>query len=71
MYVAVLVVLLGWTLAFQSLELLVYSTLVAVAFHLRVILYEEGRLGRAFGEDWRRYRGRVPRWIGGPGGEKP
>jgi protein-S-isoprenylcysteine O-methyltransferase Ste14 len=31
--------------------------------HLFVLLYEEPALGRAFGEEYARYRREVSRWI--------
>jgi protein-S-isoprenylcysteine O-methyltransferase Ste14 len=64
MYVAVLVILVGWALAFSSLALAIYAAAVALAFHMRVIVYEEPRLARTFGTDWLAYRARVPRWLG-------
>jgi protein-S-isoprenylcysteine O-methyltransferase Ste14 len=64
MYLSVLVVLLGWSVRYESLWLLGYAAAVGVAFHLRVILYEEPVLRALFGEDWRSFSGRVPRWIG-------
>jgi protein-S-isoprenylcysteine O-methyltransferase Ste14 len=63
MYVAVLIVLVGWALAFSSLTLASYSAIIAIAFHLRVVVHEEPRLAQAFGPDWFVYRRRVPRWF--------
>lgn len=63
MYLAVLIVLCGWSLWFGSRALVVYTLAVAVAFHLRIVLYEEPRLGESFGELWQEYRVRVPRWL--------
>lgn len=64
MYVAVLVVLCGWSLWFASPVLVAYTLAVAVAFHLRVVLYEEPRLRDTFGQRWQEYRVRVPRrWF--------
>jgi protein-S-isoprenylcysteine O-methyltransferase Ste14 len=64
MYVAVVLVLLGWALAFRSWALAVYALAVGAGFHLRVILGEEPWLARTFGEEWLRYRSEVPRWLG-------
>jgi len=64
MYVAVILILLGWAISFHSLSLAVYSLAVAILFHLRVLLYEEPWLERQFSDDWVRYRTHVPRWIG-------
>jgi protein-S-isoprenylcysteine O-methyltransferase Ste14 len=70
-YVAMLVVLIGWAVTYWSRALAVYTVVMFVAFHIRTILGEEPRLAREFGEEWRRYVKRVPRWIGlvAPGGE--
>ncbi|WP_211451234.1 methyltransferase family protein [Collimonas antrihumi] len=63
MYVAVTLALLGWAAAFGSRGLLIYALVVAVAFHLRVVLGEEPWLSRTHGSQWLRYRSRVPRWF--------
>jgi protein-S-isoprenylcysteine O-methyltransferase Ste14 len=64
MYLSVIVILLGWTLAYQSSSVGIYSAIVAVAFHLRVILGEEPWLARTYGAAWQQYAAVVPRWIG-------
>ena len=63
MYVAVLIILCGWALAFPSLALWIYTGAIAIAFHLRVVLGEEPWLARAHGKAWQDYRARVRRWI--------
>ena len=63
MYIAVILVLLGWAALFRSRTLLVYALAVAIAFHLRVVVSEEPWARRTFGADWENYRARVPRWI--------
>ncbi|MGH8178765.1 MAG: methyltransferase family protein [Steroidobacter sp.] len=63
MYVAVVLVLFGWAIAFASASLLVYALAVAVAFHLRVVLGEEPWLARTHGGEWEQYSSRVPRWL--------
>ena len=63
MYIAVLLVLAGWAMAFQSTALAVYAGCVAVAFHSRVVLFEEPWLARTFPADWDEYRRRTPRWL--------
>jgi protein-S-isoprenylcysteine O-methyltransferase Ste14 len=60
MYLAVLLILV----ALRSFGLAVYTTAVAVAFHLRVVKHEEPWLARTFGAEWADYRSRVPRWLG-------
>lgn len=63
MYVSVLVILLGWSIMFASAGLLLYACVVAVGFHLRVVLAEEPYLARVHGSDWQRYAERVRRWV--------
>jgi protein-S-isoprenylcysteine O-methyltransferase Ste14 len=62
MYVAVLSVVLGWTVFFRSSGLLLYLACLAVAFHVRVRLFEEPWLKATFGDDWARYEAEVGRW---------
>lgn len=64
MYVAVLLVLVGWAATFGGRALWLYAGMVAVAFHLRVVLGEEPWLARRHGAAWDEYRARVPRWLG-------
>jgi protein-S-isoprenylcysteine O-methyltransferase Ste14 len=63
MYIAVTFILLGWAVAFGSPGLLIYTIIVAIAFHLRVVLGEEPWLARAHGAQWHEYARRVPRWF--------
>lgn len=70
MYVAVLTVVAGWSLTFGSMWLGVYLCILAVAFHLRVLLYEEPQLSRQFGADWEAYSKAVPRWLPSPSRKK-
>jgi protein-S-isoprenylcysteine O-methyltransferase Ste14 len=65
MYVAVVLVLLGWSALFHSVALLVYAVAVAAAFHLRVVLGEEPWLAQTHRVSWLRYRAQVPRWFVG------
>ena len=63
MYVGVFTVLMGWAVMFQAVTVLVYAIAIAVCFHLFVVLYEEPRLGRQFGSEYRVYCGNVGRWL--------
>ena len=63
MYVAVALMLIGWSLATLSSALAIYTCFVIAAFHLRVLLHEEPFLSRAHGAAWEEYRSRVPRWL--------
>ena len=73
MYLGVICVLFGEAVAFSSPTLVVYTAAVALLFHLFVVLYEEPRLRKQFGESYDLYRTDVPRWVlkaPGRGGEK-
>jgi protein-S-isoprenylcysteine O-methyltransferase Ste14 len=63
MYVAVVLILAGWSIGYRSVGLALYTLVVAIAFHVRVVVHEEPFLARTYGREWRRYRERVPRWI--------
>ena len=63
-YIAMLIVILGWTVTYWSRALAIYTVVMFVLFHIRTILGEEPRLAREFGDEWTRYARRVPRWIG-------
>ena len=65
MYVGVLAILAGLAVANWSVALSLYAVGVATAFATFVLLYEEPWLERRFGDDYRRYKAAVPRWIGG------
>jgi protein-S-isoprenylcysteine O-methyltransferase Ste14 len=62
MYVGVLATILGWSIIAGSPLMAAYAIVIATAFHLRVILYEEPTLERLFGPEWTRYRQSVNRW---------
>lgn len=63
MYVAVALMLIGWSVCFLSRALAIYAVLVIVAFHLRVIFGEEPWLARTHGATWEEYQARVPPWL--------
>jgi protein-S-isoprenylcysteine O-methyltransferase Ste14 len=63
MYVGVLTAILGQAWWYRSTGVLAYAAVIALMFHLRVVLYEEPRLARDFGADFDAYRARVPRWL--------
>jgi protein-S-isoprenylcysteine O-methyltransferase Ste14 len=66
MYVAVLAVIAGWAVRFQSATIATYGMAVACVFHLFVVLYEERHLQRTFGDEYLRYRAEVGRWLPKP-----
>ena len=63
MYIGVWLVLVGEAVVFGSLRLVRYAFLVALLFHLVVILYEEPVLRKKFGPAYEEYCRSVPRWI--------
>lgn len=63
MYVAVMILLFGWALWAGSWMLACYTALLGVAFHLRVVLFEEPRMKRQFPEEWNAYSAAVRRWL--------
>lgn len=63
MYVGVLLLVLGWAIFLASPFLAAYVSLLAVGFHLRVVINEEPRLDARFGQQWHTYKAAVPRWI--------
>ena len=67
MYVGVLLAILSQALIFESLPTLWYGLVVALGFHLFVRLYEEPALQRRFGDSYKDYLRKVPRWIPRPG----
>ena len=63
MYVAVVSLIRGQALLFGSLPVLAYGAAIWLTVHLFVISYEEPTLERSFGEQYRRYKANVRRWI--------
>jgi protein-S-isoprenylcysteine O-methyltransferase Ste14 len=62
MYVGVLGMIWGEGVLYGSGEVLLYGALMAVIFHLRVVLGEEPWLAKTFPEPWAAYTARVKRW---------
>ena len=63
MYCGILLLLSGWALTAGSPLLGGYALLIAIAFQLRVVLYEEPRLRSQFPQTWPDYAATVPRWF--------
>jgi protein-S-isoprenylcysteine O-methyltransferase Ste14 len=63
MYLGVATILIGWSVLWYSGTLAIYAAVVVIAFHLRVVLFEERWAARLSGEEWNAYRARVPRWL--------
>ncbi|HEV8534413.1 MAG TPA: isoprenylcysteine carboxylmethyltransferase family protein [Candidatus Limnocylindria bacterium] len=68
MYLGVGSIIVGESVAFGSWALAVYLAVIATLWHLFVVAYEEPALDRQFGEEYRAYRSRVPRWLPNLGG---
>ena len=62
-YVGVLGLIVGQSLLFASAAVLGHAAIMALAFHLVVVLYEEPHLRRKFGTEYEEYQRRVPRWL--------
>jgi protein-S-isoprenylcysteine O-methyltransferase Ste14 len=63
MYLGILLVLVGWTLWTSAPAFLWYLPVVAVGFHLFVVLVEEPLLTRKFGAGYLDYRQATRRWV--------
>jgi protein-S-isoprenylcysteine O-methyltransferase Ste14 len=63
MYVAVVGLILGQALLFESTQVAWYGAAIWFFFHVFVFFFEERRLRREFGADYVLYRANVPRWI--------
>jgi protein-S-isoprenylcysteine O-methyltransferase Ste14 len=62
-YVGVLGLILGQSLLFASPAVLAHAAIMALAFHLFVVFYEEPRLRVKYGAEYEEYARRVPRWL--------
>jgi protein-S-isoprenylcysteine O-methyltransferase Ste14 len=63
MYLGVMMILIGEAIFFQSGNLWIYLVLIFIIFNLFIMLVEEPRLRRDFGEDYYQYCRKVRRWI--------
>lgn len=62
MYVGVLILVSGWGILTGSPLLGCYVLVLALAFHVRVIVNEEPWLSKQFPSEWVAYSSEVPRW---------
>jgi protein-S-isoprenylcysteine O-methyltransferase Ste14 len=63
MYLGVLLIVAGQAVLFASRPIAAYAALLALGFHLIVVLVEEPHLRRKGGEAYEAYARRVPRWL--------
>ena len=63
MYVGVVSIILGEALVLGNGGVLIYAAVVALGFHLFVVLYEEPTLRRTYGSQYEEYCMLVRRWI--------
>jgi protein-S-isoprenylcysteine O-methyltransferase Ste14 len=63
MYIGVALFIAGQAWLFHSLHIAIYLACMLVIVNFFVRFYEEPTLSRQFGEEYERYRARVPRWI--------
>jgi protein-S-isoprenylcysteine O-methyltransferase Ste14 len=63
MYFGALLALFAEAVLFRSLWILLYAGMLWLALHTFTVLLEEPQLERRFGETYREYRRRTPRWI--------
>jgi protein-S-isoprenylcysteine O-methyltransferase Ste14 len=63
MYIGVMMILIGEAIFFQSFSLWIYSLVVFIGFNIFILVHEEPRLRKAFGDDYNNYCRKVRRWI--------
>lgn len=66
MYLSGALVLLGWAVFYGSVVILVVTIVGWTLAHLFKVPQEERGLENRFGDEFRSYKARVPRWIGLP-----
>ncbi len=63
MYFGALLALFAEAIFFRSAWILLYAGMLWLALHTFTVFLEEPELERRFGETYREYRERTPRWI--------
>jgi len=63
MIIGVIIVLIGESIAVESLNILIWTGMFFLINNIYFILYEEPNLEKRFGNEYREYKKNVPRWI--------
>ncbi|MBD3351833.1 MAG: hypothetical protein GF364_10140 [Candidatus Lokiarchaeota archaeon] len=63
MYFGVILMIFGEGLLVESFSILIWGILTFIAFHITIIKKEEPHLEQKYGDSYRKYRERVPRWF--------
>ncbi len=63
MYLGVLMILAGEALFFKSYHLGIYLLIMMLIFNFFILVFEEPRLRRDFGDEYRSYCSKVRRWL--------
>lgn len=63
MYVAVTFLIIGQGLLFANMSIIEYGLIIIILFDLFVRIYEEPKLRKSFGEEYKTYCKNVRRWI--------
>ncbi|HEX5111683.1 MAG TPA: isoprenylcysteine carboxylmethyltransferase family protein, partial [Saprospiraceae bacterium] len=63
MYIGVMAMLIGEAVFFEGGGLWLYLLFVGIAFNIFILLVEEPRLKRDFGEEYEQYKQKVRRWL--------
>ena len=62
-YMAVITILTGDAVLFQSYALIIYAMAWWLVFHIFVVVYEEPDMKARFGDSYQEYCRNVPRWM--------
>jgi protein-S-isoprenylcysteine O-methyltransferase Ste14 len=63
MIIGVLIVLTGESIAILSLNIFIWTLIFFIINNIWYIFYEEPDLEKKFGDEYRKYKKSVPRWI--------
>jgi protein-S-isoprenylcysteine O-methyltransferase Ste14 len=63
LYLSLVMIYLGLALLFNSFWMVLFTIGLAITLHRGVVLAEEAYLEGKFGDSYRDYKGRVPRWL--------